>query len=607
MRAIRMGSEYTRPLSRPMTSKRWSSTTKIIVVSLLALLAIILLIAFRPMISPTIIALLLTFILHQPVNWVQRRTDWSRGASVAAVYLFLILLLIITPVAFLPRLVDSLQSLITALATLVENLQSAALGPIFQFGDYQLSVDSLLQQVGTLIQDVVSPAAAGALGFALSLTTTVLTTMYVLVLGFWLLKDIHILQRTILESIPVEYREDASRLGQELSAIWYAFLRGQFVLAVVVGVMTWIAMAIVGLPNAAGFALLAALMEFLPTIGPGISGAIGTLFALFQGSTWLPVNNFIFALIVVAIYVVITQIESVYLIPRLVGRRVNLHPAVTFTGIISAALVSGFLGVLLITPTISSVRTILVYIIHKLRDQEPFENSYTQSDVRIPGLIVGRRIQAVVFDLDGLLTELDFSLADRMSGRLAWMDRFWRADLRRKAFRRILLKMEGLVNWWISILLWIQLYDDLARMTAFLNQIRAYPPVEKLTLQPGRVELLRELGHTYQMALLTTRPRHEVDRFLERVGLPSTLFAAITAQNDPRTPTSPSEALAQSVGQLGVTPSQVLMVADSEWKLRPAQASGAVRCGVLGDLSVESDFAGADLVISDLAELRNWL
>ncbi|HRJ43967.1 MAG TPA: AI-2E family transporter, partial [Caldilineaceae bacterium] len=393
-----------------MTSKRWNSTTKIIVASLLALLALGLLVTFRAMIRPTIVALLLTFILHQPVNWVQARTGWSRGASVGGVYLFLILLLIITPVAFLPRLVESLQSLSTALGTLVNDLQTAALGPIFQFGGYQISLDSLFQQVGTLIQDVLSPAAAGALGFALSLTTTVLSTIYVLVLGFWLLKDIGILQRSLLNSVPVDYREDVRRLAVDLSNIWYAFLRGQFVLALVVGVMTWIAMVIVGLPNAAGFALLAALMEFLPTVGPGISGAIGTIFALFQGSTWLPVNSFIFALIVMGLYVVITQIESVYLIPRLVGRRVNLHPAVTFAGIISAALVFGFLGVLLITPTIASVRTLLAYVMRKLRDQEPFESNYTQSDVRIPGLIAGHRIQAIIFDLDGVLTELDFSL-----------------------------------------------------------------------------------------------------------------------------------------------------------------------------------------------------
>ena len=590
-----------------MVSKRWSSTTKIVVISLLALLAVILLITFREMISPAIIAFLLTFILHQPVNWVQGRTGWSRGASVVSVYLFLILLLIITPVAFLPRLIDSLQSLITALSTLVGSLQSAALGPIIQFGGYQFSVDSLLQQMGTIIQEVLSPAASGALSFALSLTSTVLSTVYALVLGFWLLKDIHILQRTLLNVVPIEYREDVRRLGLELSAIWYAFLRGQFVLAMVVGVMTWIAMWIVGQPNAAGFALLAALMIFLPTIGPGISSAIGTLYALFQGSAWLPVNNIVFALIVTGLYSAIDQIVSVYLIPRLVGRRVNLHPAVTFTGVISGLLVFGFLGVLLIIPTIASVRTLLTYVVRKLRDIEPFASDYTQSDVRIPGLIAGHRIQAVIFDLDGLLTELDFSLADQFSDRLRWTDRFWPASVRRKFFRRTLLKMEGVVNWWISILLWLQLYDDLQRMAGFLNRARAFPPVDALTLQPGRAELLRELSHTYQLALLTNRSRNEIDRFLERVGLLPTIFGSITAQDDPRAHTSPTEALTQSMKALGVTPSQVLMVADSEWKLRPAEAFGVVRCGVLGTLSIDSDFAGADLVISDLAELRAWL
>ena len=590
-----------------MTSKRWSSTTKIIVASLLALLAVILLITFRQMIRPTIVALLLTFILHQPVNWVQGRTGWSRGAAVAGVYLFLILLLILTPAAFLPRLIESLQSLSAALGTLVESLQSATLGPIFQFGGYELRLDSLFQQVGTLIQDVLSPAAAGALGFAVSLTSTVLSTVYALVLGFWLLKDIHILQRTLLNVVPIEYREDVRRLGLEFSAIWYAFLRGQFVLALVVGVMIWIAMGIVGLPNAAGFALLAALMIFLPTIGPGISSAIGTLYALFQGSSWLPVNNLVFALIVTGLYSAIDQIVSVYLIPRLVGRRVNLHPAVTFTGVISGMLIFGFLGVLLIIPTIASVRTLLTYLVRKLRDQEPFESNYTQSDVRIPGLIAGRRIQAVIFDLDGVLTELDFSLADQFSDRLRWTDRFWPAEMRGKALRRLLLKMEGLVNWWIGILLWIQLYDDLERMAGFLNRARAFPPVEKLTLQPGAGELLRELSHTYPLGLLTTRPRREVDCFLEKAGLPPTLFGSMTAQESSGGHASPSEALAQSLKELGVTPGQVLVVGDSEWKLRPAQASGAVRCGVLGTLAVESDFAGADLVITDLAELRAWL
>lgn len=285
----------------------------------------------------------------------------------------------------------------------------------------------------------------------------------------------------------------------------------------------------------------------------------------------------------------------------------NLHPAVTFAGIISAALVFGFLGVLLITPTIASVRTLVTYIVRKLRDQEPFESSYTQSDVRIPGLIAGHRIQAIIFDLDGVLTELDFGLADQIAQRLGWSERVWPLEARRKVFRRLLHKMEGPIHWWIGMLLWVQLYDDLERMAGFLNRARAFPPAQQLNARPGVADFLRELSHSYHLGLLTSRPRPDVDCFLERAGLPSTLFSSLTAQDNPRSATSPSEALALAVKEMGVTPDQVLMVGDSEWKLRPAQASGAVRCGVLGGLAVASDFADADLLLDNFAELRTWL
>ncbi|HRJ44233.1 MAG TPA: HAD hydrolase-like protein, partial [Caldilineaceae bacterium] len=171
----------------------------------------------------------------------------------------------------------------------------------------------------------------------------------------------------------------------------------------------------------------------------------------------------------------------------------------------------------------------------------------------------------------------------------------------------LLLKLEGPVNWWIGILLWVQLYDDLERMTGFLNRARAFPQANQLALRPGVADLLRNLSRSYHMGLLTSRPRADVDCFLERAGLSPTLFSAITAQADPRSATSPSEALALAMKGMGVTAGQVIVVGDSEWKLRPAQAFGAVRCGVLGGLAVASDFADADLVLEDLGELADWL
>jgi predicted PurR-regulated permease PerM/phosphoglycolate phosphatase-like HAD superfamily hydrolase len=512
-------------------------------------------------------------------------------------------LLLVAPVIFIPRLVESFDSLVAVLQTLVVDLQTATPAPIFTLGDYELSVNLLFQQLGELLQNILSPAAAGVFGFAITVTTTILTTVYVLVLGFWLLKDMSKLQRTLLEALPSDYREDIARLGRELIAIWSAFLRGQFALAIVIGVITWVVMSIVGLPNAAGLALLAGVMEFLPTVGPGISGAVGTLVALFQGSTWLPVNNLVFALIVLGLYIVITQVESVYLIPRLVGRRVHLHPAVTFAGIVSGAVVFGVLGVLLSTPTIASIRLILSYVIRKLRDLEPFRPTYVQTEVRIPGLVAGHRIEAVVFDLDGTLTELDWDFAEKMAHRFQRLDRLWNFQQRYYFFQRFMVVMEGPISRWIALLAWLQLHDDIRRMLPYLDWMRGYPAAEELQLRTGIATLLLDLSHQYRLGLMTSRSYAEVDIFLKKNDLPAAIFDSIITRETAQDVTFQNKALLQ----LHVDPDRLLVVSDSILRLRSAQAIGAVQCGVAGELDGARTFSDTDLILASPTELKQWL
>ena len=74
-----------------MPSRRWNPTTKIIVGSLLALATLALLVTFRQMIAPTIVAFLLTFVLSYPVHWVQQRTGWARTTALLGVYAILFL------------------------------------------------------------------------------------------------------------------------------------------------------------------------------------------------------------------------------------------------------------------------------------------------------------------------------------------------------------------------------------------------------------------------------------------------------------------------------------------------------------------------------------
>jgi predicted PurR-regulated permease PerM/phosphoglycolate phosphatase-like HAD superfamily hydrolase len=594
-----------------MASRRWSNVTKIVVAAALVLLVIFLIVMFRAMIPPTIVAFLLAFILGYPVNWIQRQTGWARRTAVVVVYVLLLGLIAIAPVLFIPRAITLATSLRATFEELITQLQSASTGLLVTFGEFDLSPDQLLQQAGEILQNVLLGTANPFLIFR-NVTYTVLTILYVLVLNFWLLVDLHKLRRAIYDQIPPDYQGDVSRLAEELRQTWQAFLRGQILLALVVGVIAWVPLTIVGMPNAGGLAVLAGLMEFVPGVGNGISGTIGTTLALFQGSTWmrLPGGNVTFALLVMVIYMVIAQFESIYLVPKLVGGRVNLHPGVAFVGIIAGALVFGVLGVLLAAPVIASARIIFLYIYRKLLDLEPFEPQRTaQTAVRIPGLIAGRKIEGIVFDLDGALAAVDWGATRWAVSYFYWLERVAPAEQRRQIARRLMVAMEGIVNFLISQIHrfgWRE-QPRVQRLLMVLNLIRGYPPGEKLEPLPEAVIALPKLAQQYRLALITTRSRKTVARFLECAGFPANLFAAVVTGDDVRNLLPHSEGLVATAERLGLAPGQLLVVSDTELNLRAARAMEMATAGVLSGLGEAGDLSEADLVVSSVAELDEWL
>lgn len=591
-----------------MPSRRWNTPTKIIVGSVLALVALGLLVTFRQMIAPTIVAFLLTFVLSYPVNWVQQRTGWARTTALIGVYAivaFALFLLILFIVPRLDAIVSSLQRTIT---DLLDALTTSVDAPFVALGPLQLSAEEALEQLNTALQAVFAFITQNPVGLVSGLTQTVVSAVYVIVLNFWLLKDWYKLERFVIELIPTDYQEESRRLGNELGGIWQAFLRGQITLALVIGLITWVCLLILGMPNAGGLALLAGLLEFLPSIGPAISGTIGTVLAFFQGSNWMPVGNLFFAVVVGVVYAIIGQLESVYFIPRFVGGRVKLHPAVTFVGIISGALTFGVLGILLAAPVIASARVLVVYIARKLADREPFETELVQQAVlHIPGIIAGRKVEAVVFDFDGTLTQVDQRAVEWAAEHLRWLDRIVPQEARRNIARKLLARLEGPINMFSNQLWRWRWRETIDRVGPTLDMLRGLPPVESLALRPDALETLNRLAPAYRLAMVTTRERATIAEFLERNSLNGSLFDLVVAREDVRNILPHIDPLQRTAVLLGINTSNMLLVSDTEVGLRAGRAAEMATAGVLSGIPLPDDLRDADVLLLQTSDLGRYL
>ena len=323
---------------------RWSSTTKLFVLIAILVVGAWLLAQLSVIIPPLLAAGILAFLLKPMADWIVHRTGWSRGfASALTIFLVMVLLLVLTPLILTPGIASIVANI---------NLDSSSLEPLLQrlsdseivIGPFQLAGEDLASQIGQGLQTLAAPFATGAIQIVSGVATSLLWLIFVVVVVFWLLKDSAKLYRWAFEFAPASHREEMILLGREMGRIWGGFFRGELVLALIVGALVSVSMMLLGLPNALLLGLLAGIAEFVPTIGPPLASIPALLTAYFMGSDWWPFEPLTLTIIVAIVYVVIFQVEQVYLLPRIVGRRVRLHPGVVFVGAIVGAIQLGRVG-----------------------------------------------------------------------------------------------------------------------------------------------------------------------------------------------------------------------------------------------------------------------
>src|SRR5690606_35702807 len=139
-------------------------------------------------------------------------------------------------------------------------------------------------------------------------------------------------------------------------------------------IATYLMALVLGLPQPLVLGVLAGFLEFIPNIGPTLSAVPAIFFALLTPSSTIPGLDagIVYAVVVGLGYVVIQQLESLILVPRILGSSLDLHPVVVLVAVWIGATLIGVLGIVLAAPMVATLRLGLRYIRGKLLDEEVF-------------------------------------------------------------------------------------------------------------------------------------------------------------------------------------------------------------------------------------------
>jgi predicted PurR-regulated permease PerM len=351
--------------------RRWSSTTKRWVVVFGVVAVYLLAQRISAILSPIVITCILAYILSPIADFLSTHLRLGRTWAVLIIYLALIAVLIIVPALFIPSLIDQIEHFVEGLPTLIQALNEFYEQPLV-FRDFTLDLADVYEQVNNSLEGVLNSLATQTISILTNVFSAVVWTVFILVTSFYMVRDSAVIKRWVDEVTPPAYRADIRQLQARIAASWNAFLRGQLILMIIIGLVVGASMTVIGLPNAWLIGLLFGILEFIPNIGPTIATVPAVLIAYIQGSTVLNISNGWFAVVVLAINFVIQQLENNYLVPRIMGQSLNLHPVVVLIAAIIGAHVAGVLGILLAAPTVATLRILVEYAYRRLLDLPPF-------------------------------------------------------------------------------------------------------------------------------------------------------------------------------------------------------------------------------------------
>lgn len=308
------------------------------IAAIVFLVALWFLFEIRGILIALFIAYIITAALAPSADFLRKKRV-PKALAVLIPYLTTIIMLLALIIPLIPFFIAQLQSLLTSFPGYLDSAARI-------FG---VSIEA--SQVRGFFEAEFATIGKNAVSLTTSVFGGLFSILTVLIISLYLLGDHDKIKNDIVMLFPKGRQAKIYKTFSQVEEKLGAWLRGQVVLSLFIGSITWLALTVINLDFALPLALLAGMLEIIPTMGPIIAAVPAVIVALTVSPTM--------ALIVIGVYMLIQAVENNILVPRIMEKAVGLHPVAVILGVIIGSKLLGVAGALLSIPFISLV--VVVY------------------------------------------------------------------------------------------------------------------------------------------------------------------------------------------------------------------------------------------------------
>jgi predicted PurR-regulated permease PerM len=327
------------------------------------------LLVFRQILLPFVAGMALAYALDPVADWFERRGFGRLAATLAILILFVVVFILVLMLVG-PILANQLADFIDRIPSYVEKLQGLFATFIDSRWSRFLGVDSTT--IHSSLGGLMSQGAAWLTTHLGSLWTGGRALLDILslfivtpVVAFYLLYDWDRMVARVDGLLPLDHREEIRRLARDIDRAIAAFVRGQGLLCLILGIFYASGLVLVGLNFGFLIGIAAGLLSFIPYVGFSLGFIVSLGIALVQfAPDWFWVGA------TVLVFVIGQALEGYVLQPRLIGHSVGLHPVWLLFALFAFGLLFGFVGLMIAIPAAAAIGVLARYGIERYRKSE---------------------------------------------------------------------------------------------------------------------------------------------------------------------------------------------------------------------------------------------
>ncbi|GBF10077.1 AI-2E family transporter [Tepidibacillus sp. HK-1] len=333
--------------------------------TILFLLAILLLVKLSPVIAaiffflshlllPFFISVIISYLLHPIVTKLHQR-GVPRSIAVLLIYVVFFGSLAIILFHAFPLMITQMKELSEYLPNMVSKLEGW-LENIRHNHEYPIP-DSFQDGIDSTLENLEKKISTGFTNVTdwISNTIGVLFTIFLVpFVTFYILKDFKLIEKTVITFVPKKRRKEMIRLVKDIDEALGNYIRGQLLVASIVGIMAYIGYMIIGLPYSLFLAFIVAITDIIPYLGPFLGAAPAIIVGL--SISWK------MGLTVLAVNLMVQTLESNVFAPQIVGKSLHIHPLFIILSLLVGGEIGGIAGLILAVPIFAILKVIFQHI-----------------------------------------------------------------------------------------------------------------------------------------------------------------------------------------------------------------------------------------------------